>query len=157
MRWTAAIVGRALALGLLPATCLALLAGAWLSLRAHRHIEALGRQASRIVSGGLQERLPIRRSRDPLDRLAAIVNRMLDEIETLVRALAGVGEDIAHDIRTPLTRVRATLERGREQARTLDELQALNDRAIAGLDQSLAIVTACLLYTSPRTCGSICG
>jgi signal transduction histidine kinase len=144
VRWTAAIVGRALALGLLPATCLALLAGAWLSLRAHRHIEALGRQASRIVSGGLQERLPIRRSRDPLDRLAAIVNRMLDEIETLVRALAGVGEDIAHDIRTPLTRVRATLERGREQARTLDELQALNDRAIAGLDQSLAIVTALL-------------
>ena len=61
-----------------------------------------------------------------------------------MRALAGVGEDIAHDIRTPLTRVRATLERGRDQARTLAELQALNDRAIAGLDQSLAIVTALL-------------
>jgi signal transduction histidine kinase len=144
VRWTAAIVGRALALGLLPATCLALLAGAWLSLRAKRRIEVMRRQASRIVSGGLQERLPIRRTRDPLDRLGAIVNRMLDEIEALVRALAGVGEDIAHDIRTPLTRVRATLERGRDQARTLGELQALNDRAIAGLDQSLAIVTALL-------------
>jgi signal transduction histidine kinase len=144
VRWTAAIVGRALALGLLPATCLALLAGAWLSLRAQQRIAAMGRQASRIVSGELQERLAIRRSRDPLDRLGAIVNRMLDEIEALVRALAGVGEDIAHEIRTPLTRVRATLERGRDQARTLGELQALNDRAIAGLDQSLAIVTALL-------------
>ncbi len=144
IRWTAAVVGRALALGLLPATCLALLAGAWLSLRAQRRIEAMRRQASRIVSGELQERLPIRNSRDPLDRLGAIVNRMLDEIEALVRALAGVGEDIAHDIRTPLTRVRATLERGRDQAQTLGELQALNDRAIAGLDQSLAIVTALL-------------
>jgi signal transduction histidine kinase len=144
VRQTAAIVGRALGLGLVPATCLALLAGALLSLRAQRRIEAMRRQASRIVSGGLQQRLPIRRSRDPLDRLGAIVNQMLDEIEELVRALAGVGEDIAHDIRTPLTRVRATLERGRDQARTLGELQALNDRAIAGLDQSLAIVTALL-------------
>lgn len=144
VRWTAEVVGRALAWGLLPATCLALLAGAWLSLRAHRRIEAMGRQASRIVSGELHHRLPIRHARDPLDRLAAIVNRMLDEIETLVHALAGVGEDIAHDIRTPLTRVRATLERGRDHAGTLGELQALNDRAIAGLDQSLAIVTALL-------------
>lgn len=144
VRWTRAIVGRALVLGLLPAIFLALLAGAWLSLRAQRRIEAMRRQASRIVAGGLLERLPIRRSRDPLDRLGAIVNGMLDEIETLMRALAGVGEDIAHDIRTPLTRVRAMLERGREHARTLDELRALNDRAIAGLDQSLAIVTALL-------------
>jgi signal transduction histidine kinase len=144
VRQTGAIVGRALALGLVPATCLALLAGALLSLRAQRRIEAMRRQASRIVLGELQERLPIRHSRDPLDRLGAIVNRMLDEIEELVRALAGVGEDIAHDIRTPLTRVRATLERGRDQAQTLGELQTLNDRAIAGLDQSLAIVTALL-------------
>jgi signal transduction histidine kinase len=144
VRQTGAIVGRALALGLVPATCLALLAGALLSLRAQRRIEAMRRQASRIVLGELQERLPIRHSRDPLDRLGAIVNRMLDEIEALVRALAGVGEDIAHDIRTPLTRVRATLERGRDHAQTLGELQALNDRAIAGLDQSLAIVTALL-------------
>ena len=144
VRWTADIVGRALALGLLPAICLALLAGAWLSLRAQRRIDAMRRQASRIVAGELQERLPIQSTRDPLDRLGVIVNRMLDEIEELVRALAGVGEDIAHEIRTPLTRVRATLERGRDQAGTLGELQELNDRALADLDKSLAIVTALL-------------
>jgi signal transduction histidine kinase len=69
---------------------------------------------------------------------------MLDEIEELVRQLAGVGDDIAHDIRTPLTRVRAMLERGRDGTQSLDELRALNDCAIAGLDQSLAIVTALL-------------
>jgi signal transduction histidine kinase len=137
-------VDQGIALELVPALLLALLVGAWLSLRAQRRIEAMRRQASRIVSGELQARLPIRQSRDPLDRLAAIVNRMLDEIEDLVRQLAGVGDDIAHDIRTPLTRVRAMLERGRDGARTLNELQALNDRAIAGLDQSLAIVTALL-------------
>ena len=63
VRQTAAIVGRALALGLVPATLLALLAGALLSLRAQRRIEAMRRQASRIVSGELHERLPIRRTR----------------------------------------------------------------------------------------------
>ncbi len=144
VRWTAAIVGRALLLGLLPATCLALLAGAWLSLRAQRRIDVMRRQASRIVSGELRERLPIQSARDPLDRLGVIVNQMLDEIEELVRALAGVGQDIAHEIRTPLTRVRATLERGRDRAGSLGELQALNDRALADLDKSLAIVTALL-------------
>ena len=63
---TAAIVSRALALGVVPATCLALLAGALLSLRAQRRIEAVGRQASRIVAGELQQRLPVRRGGDPL-------------------------------------------------------------------------------------------
>jgi signal transduction histidine kinase len=144
MREVAATLDRAIVLQLVPTLVLALVVGAWLSVRAQRRVEEMRAQASRIISGELQARLPIRRTRDPLDRLAIIVNRMLDEIETLVRALAGVGDDIAHDIRTPLTRVRATLERGRDGAQNLGELQAVTDRAIAGLDQSLAVVTALL-------------
>jgi len=69
---------------------------------------------------------------------------MLGEIEALINEIAGVGDDIAHDLRTPLTRVRVRLERGREHATTLEELQAVADRAIAGLDQSLTIITALL-------------
>ena len=69
---------------------------------------------------------------------------MLDKIEALVHEIAGVGDDIAHDIRTPLTRVRVGLERGRANSRTLEESNAVIDRAIRGLDQSLAIVTALL-------------
>jgi signal transduction histidine kinase len=137
-------IDQGMILALLPALMLALAVGAWLSLRVQRRIEAMGRQASRIVSGELQARLPIRHSRDPLDRLASIVNRMLDEIEELIGQLAGVGDDIAHDIRTPLTRVRAMLERGRDGTLAADEMRALNDRAIVGLDQSLAVVTALL-------------
>jgi signal transduction histidine kinase len=79
--------------------------------------------------------------------LAVIVNGMLDEIEALVHSMAGAGDDIAHDLRTPLTRVRVMLERGRNNAATLEELRATVDQAIVGLDQSLAIITALLRIT----------
>jgi signal transduction histidine kinase len=96
------------------------------------------------VAGDLRERLPTRKSNDPFDQLAASVNLMLGEIEALVHEIAGVGNDIAHDLRTPLTRVRARLERGRARATTLEELRTVVDQSITGLDQSLAVVTALL-------------
>ncbi|MFN5015714.1 ATP-binding protein [Bradyrhizobium sp.] len=151
------VVGRALLLGLLPAFCLCLLAGAWLSIRAQRRVEQVNRHVQRIVAGDLRERLPQTQADDPFARLAGIVNGMLDEIETTVNALAGVGNDIAHDLRTPLTRVRLALERGRTHATTLEDLQDVADKAIGGIDQALTIITALLrlaeIEGSRRTAG----
>src|SRR6266436_2143334 len=138
------VVGQALALGLLPALCLCLLAGAWLSMRAQKRVEEVNRRVQRIIAGNLRERLPHRNVDEPFSKLAAIVNGMLDEMETMIHALAGVGNDIAHDLRTPLTRARLTLERGRTNATTLEQLQAVVDKAIANIDQSLTIITALL-------------
>src|SRR3979411_2463970 len=138
------VVGQAVALGLLPALCLCLLAGAWLSMRAQKRVEEVNQRVQRIVAGDLRERLPHRDIDEPLSNLAGPVHGMLAWIEEMLPALRGVCNDIAHDLRTPLTRARLALERGRTNATTLEQLQAVADKAVAGIDQSLAIITALL-------------
>jgi signal transduction histidine kinase len=140
----ARVVGRALALGLVPAVLLCLAVGVALSARARKRIVEVNERVQRIVAGNLRERLPHRNTDDPFSRLAMIVNGMLDEMETLIHSLADVGNNIAHDLRTPLARARLTLERGRTGAKTLEQLQTIADKTIDGIDQSLTIITAIL-------------
>ncbi|HLK70610.1 MAG TPA: ATP-binding protein, partial [Steroidobacteraceae bacterium] len=92
----------------------------------------------------LHERLPVRRTRDDFDQLSGIVNAMLDEIERLLSETRGVGEGIAHDMRTPLTRLRARLERALEDPRLTPETGALIAGAIADIDQTLVTIKALL-------------
>jgi len=136
-------VERAVAWGLIPALCLGSLFGAFLSIKTQQRLDEYNRRIQRIVAGELRERLPVQGGA-PFSELARLINGMLDEIEDLLRSVAGVGDDIAHDLRTPLTNVRMTLESGLNKASNLDELKAAVDRAIAGLDQSLTMVTALL-------------
>jgi signal transduction histidine kinase len=138
------VVLRALALGLLPAFILAILIGMVLSKRTYDRVMELNRKIQHVVTGDLRERLPTSGRGDTFDEISVSVNKMLGDIEFLVREIAGVGDNIAHDLRTPLTRVRVRLERGRAHAMSLDEMRSVVDHAIGGLDQSLAIITALL-------------
>jgi signal transduction histidine kinase len=92
----------------------------------------------------LTERLPTRDSGRDFDRLAVSVNHMLGELERLLSELHSVGNNIAHDLRTPLSRVRAQLERARRVCATREELAQAVDRAVVGLDQASGIITALL-------------
>jgi signal transduction histidine kinase len=143
----AEVVARALLVALPFALGLSLAIGAILSVRVQRRVTDLNALVRRIISGNLRERIPVSGLDHPFDKLALIANGMLDEIEVLVTEMAGVGNEIAHDLRTPLTRVRIGLERGRANAKTLEELQSVADRAVGALDQSLTIITALLRIT----------
>ncbi len=97
--------------GIIPAILLSLAGGALVGFATERRLQRLNVVAERIIAGDLQERLPEKFDGDELDRLCAIVNRILGRLEEMVGALRAAGDNIAHDLRTPLTSVRARLER----------------------------------------------
>lgn len=139
------IMRRSLMLCVLPSILLAVLGGVWLSHRALRRVSIMHQAIERIMHGDLHERLPSGRSGghggDDLDRLAGSVNTMLGRLEHLLDEIKGVGDDIAHDLRTPLARVRTRLDRARVAADPAI-LHAAIERAIIDLDQCFAIITA---------------
>lgn len=109
----------------------------WLRRRPLKRIRAIQATAEQIVAGDLTRRLPLSQRRDELDMLAAIVNAMLDRIERLMHEVKGVCDNIAHDLRTPLTRLRAQLYRIRQQAGDERQAEAM-EQAIAETDTLMA-------------------
>ncbi len=78
----------------------------------HHRLSAVDAAARDIIDGDLSRRMPLGHRNDEFDRLASTLNRMLDHIGQLMDNLRHVSDDIAHDLRTPLARLRATLEAG---------------------------------------------
>ena len=124
----------ALAGGIPMAAGLALLAGIAISFSSLRRIEAIHRSASAIMQGDLSRRLPLGGRGDDFDKLAQIVNTMLDKIETLMDGLKAAGDNIAHDLRTPLTHLRTSLEQSLRPGRSAGEREDAIADAIAQTD-----------------------
>lgn len=87
-----------------------LLGGALMSRAIGRRIEAVGRTARQVMAGDLSQRVPVRGSSDDFDRLAETLNLMLGRIEQAVEAVRRVSDSVAHELRTPLARLKAELE-----------------------------------------------
>jgi signal transduction histidine kinase len=137
-------VARALALALAPTTILILVIGAFFARRAQRRLGTIHAAIAEIMKGDLKQRLPVLSEVDDLDRVAHGVNLMLDEIWRLLDQLRHIGDDIAHDLRTPLAVARAKIERGLERGSTIEELRTVMAEALTHLDRSAATISAFL-------------
>ncbi|WP_414476123.1 ATP-binding protein [Microvirga sp. M2] len=123
---------------------LALGAGALIAQALLRRVDAVARTANAIIAGDLSRRIALTGSGDDFDRLAITLNVMLDRIAGLMENLRQVSNDIAHDLRTPLARLRQGLEDARARARTMDSYQEAVDRAIGEADGLLQTFSALL-------------
>lgn len=121
---------------------LGFLGGFGLSRDMHRRLAAISGTAEAIIDGDLERRVPTRASEDDLDRLAATINRMLDRIADLMQSLKQVSDDVAHDLRTPLTRLRQRLEAA--QGLPPHEMEEVREAALQDLDGILETFAALL-------------
>ena len=131
------MVERAFGLALCLTLALGLGSGVVISASLLRRVETVSQTSRDIVDGNLDRRMPISGSDDEFDHLAVSVNTMLDRIGGLMEGLRQVSNDIAHDLRTPLSRLRQRLEGSRRRATTIEALQGTLDASIEDIDHIL--------------------
>jgi signal transduction histidine kinase len=137
------IVKRALLAGLAPMLLLALAIGGYFARRSSRRLTVIHDTVVRIMKGDTDLRLPIGSGRNPIDKISRDVNLMLDEIVRLLVQLKGVGDNIAHDLRSPLSVVHAQLERGLDNSGDA-ELRTVVKQALSHIDKAMLAVAALL-------------
>ena len=128
------IIHRSLIWGLSLTIIPGVIGGLWLARGPLQRIKALETAAQPIMRGDLHQRLPVSGRSDELDMLAGIVNSMLEEIERLMSEVKGVCDSIAHDLRTPLTRLRTQLHRLHREAGGQSVHGPLVEQAIVDVD-----------------------
>ncbi|KAF1710311.1 two-component sensor histidine kinase [Pseudoxanthomonas kalamensis DSM 18571] len=147
------IVLSAIAWGSLPMSALGFLGWYYLRYKPIQRIKEIDERCQKIVSGDLKQRLPITNNRDELDMLCGIVNTTLNHIEHLMAEVKSVSDCIAHDLRTPFTRLRAHLYRIRQQAGTDTSKTAPLDQVLDDVDSILSRFRALLRISELETQG----
>jgi signal transduction histidine kinase len=118
--------------------------GFLLAARLIDRVDAITRTCENITAGRLQERIPVTGNGTEWDRLSRAINDMLSRIGALLENLQQVSSDVAHDLRTPLTRMRNRLEVARTSSSTAAEYSAAMTRAIEDTDEILSLFGALL-------------
>jgi len=124
---------------------LGLLGGALMSRNMLQRLDAINRTSGEIIAGDLTRRVPRTGSGDEFDTLAENLNRMLDRIERLMKGLREVTDSVAHDLRTPLNRLRNRLEESVARLNASGTQAGEIERAIAETDQLIGTFNALLL------------
>src|SRR5256885_2244308 len=133
-RWALAIV-----------VILGIAGGLFVMRRVLQRVDAMTATAQTIMAGDLSGRLPIAGTNDELDRLAGHLNAMLDRIEALMRGLKEVSDNIAHDLKTPLTRLRNRCEEALRTSEDEPQYRAALESTIEESDALIRTFNALLM------------
>jgi signal transduction histidine kinase len=134
---------RALAIALLPTILLILAIGAWFAHRASQRFKRVHDAIVKIMNGDLDLRLPLA-GEDDIGKIARAVNLMLDEIARLLGHLKSAGDNIAHDLRTPLAVARAKLERALDNETGTEQLREALEAALVQIEKVSMTISAIL-------------
>jgi heavy metal sensor kinase len=126
---------------------LAVVVGWFMARRALAGVESVTRTAQRISDGSLEDRVPVKKQADEIDQLALTFNQMLDRIENLVTGIKEMSDNIAHDLKSPITRIRGIAEVSLTSGSSLKEYETMAGSTIEECDRLLDMINTMLIIS----------
>jgi heavy metal sensor kinase len=121
--------------------------GWFMARRAVSGVEAITQTAQKISAGTLEQRVPVKAAGDEIDQLAMTFNQMLDRIGVLIKEIKEMSDNIAHDLRSPITRIRGMAEVTLTTAKGLSEYETMASSAIEECDRLLDMINTMLMIS----------
>ncbi|MCF8092986.1 MAG: HAMP domain-containing histidine kinase, partial [Desulfotignum sp.] len=121
--------------------------GWFLVRKALSRVDTITRTAREITGASLQKRVPVTGSKDELDHLARTFNQMLERIQNLVTGIREMGDNMAHDLKSPVTRIRGVAEMTLVQGGTIDDYYAMAANTIEESDRLLDMIDTMLVIS----------
>ena len=126
---------------------LAAVVGWFMARRAVSGVESITRTALQITGGELKQRVPVKPRGDEIDQLATTFNSMLDRIESLVTNIKEMSDNIAHDLKSPITRIRGVAEVTLTTGKDLQEFKSMGASIIEECDRLLDMINTMLMIS----------
>ncbi len=121
--------------------------GWFMAKRAVSGVEAVTRTAQNISAGALEDRVPVKPRGDEIDQLATTFNQMLDRIQTLVTEIKEMSDNIAHDLKSPITRIRGLAEVTLSTGKSMTEYEGMAASTIEECDRLLDMINTMLMIS----------
>ena len=125
--------------------------GWFMARRAVSGVEAITRTAQGISGGTLEKRVPVKTQGDEIDQLAMTFNQMLDRIQTLVSEIKEMSDNIAHDLRSPITRIRGIAEVTLSTGKSLNEYENMAASTVEECDRLLDMINTMLMISKTES------
>jgi len=149
-----ALIQQSIIWSLLMTVGLGALGGFIMSVDMRRRLDRINRTTQRIMQGDLHQRVPVSGSGDEFDRLSGNLNAMLTQIDRLMVAMREVTDNVAHDLRSPLTRLKSRLEVTLMSRENVDDYRVALEQSVVETDKILATFNA-LLSIAQAEAGSV--